>query len=653
MSEQRTQTSQSNTSTTVRRQNATQQRAPEQAPLEHLGHIQRLQRALGNAAVAEMAAAGRLPIQRSMEVGAANDPLEDEADRVAEQVMTMPAPGGVSGEDDEGVMMSRSPVKISRMGGAQDDDEMQLKRLQRKCAACEEESMQMMRVQREAVGEEEDVMMSRVQREIGGEDEDVMMSRCVSCGGAIQRDGGDGSGPVSSSVESSINSVRARGGSPLPESERAFFEPRMGYDFSGVRVHTGPEAQQISRSLNARAFTVGKDVFFGSNEYSPGSSDGRRLMAHELTHTVQQGASGVGRKIRRKPSTAIFNESRSGGAPEGLSMYRDQMLGIMGRATDLYQLALNGATRWRAHWLLHTTAYHIAYENFKDGIQAYYEEQKINDAFYAAILQVVSAGVWGFVGSTAAVAAREILMKTAPAAKLFNSVLSDIVVPTGAAILSETSSQLIDHFSHKKNEPEAMKVEQAIGALPSVYQNLIEVYQIEKPLLEILDAVTLVHRFASHQHQTALRISGQRNLTKPWKQLLKATNNFEQVNKLDSDLGKLEKAIIADSKLLKTPPVINLMALAVSLERDLWVRNWMLNPDVKYQYRTVTQGQSGYFSETRIREYRKPGWAVEKRWEKIGLTNDADVEFGYFTTDGELSKMYQWAASAYKPRRFG
>lgn len=281
-----------------------------------------MQRALGNAGVAQLAAAGGLPIQRAMEVGAANDPLEDEADRVAEQVMTMPAPGGVSGDDDEGVMMSRSPVKISRMEGAQDDDEMQLKRLQRKCAACEEESMQMMRVQRETAGDEEDVMMSRVQRESDegeedvmmsrvqreatGDEEDVMMSRCVSCGAAIQRDGGDGSGPVSSSVESSINSVRARGGAPLPESERAFFEPRFGYDFGGVRVHTGPEAQQISRSLNARAFTVGRDVFFGANEYAPGSSGGRRLMAHELTHTVQQGGSGV----RKKPVVSISTEGQ-------------------------------------------------------------------------------------------------------------------------------------------------------------------------------------------------------------------------------------------------------------------------------------------------------------------------------------------------------
>jgi hypothetical protein len=83
------------------------------------------------------------------------------------------------------------------------------------------------------------------------------------------------------------------GGSPLPDTERNFFESRMGADFSGVRIHTNANAVQTSRELNARAFTVGNNVAFNAGEYQPGTSAGRRLMAHELTHVVQQNGAAV------------------------------------------------------------------------------------------------------------------------------------------------------------------------------------------------------------------------------------------------------------------------------------------------------------------------------------------------------------------------
>jgi hypothetical protein len=81
------------------------------------------------------------------------------------------------------------------------------------------------------------------------------------------------------------------GGSPLPETDQNFFESRMGADLSSVRVHTDSSAAQTSRDLNARAFTVGSNIAFNSGEYQPGTTAGRHLLAHELTHTVQQGAS--------------------------------------------------------------------------------------------------------------------------------------------------------------------------------------------------------------------------------------------------------------------------------------------------------------------------------------------------------------------------
>ena len=92
---------------------------------------------------------------------------------------------------------------------------------------------------------------------------------------------------VVSDVETSINSIRG-GGQPLPGSTRAFFETRFGQDFSQVRLHTDARAADAARAVNARAFTTGQDVVFGAGQYAPGTEHGRRLMAHELTHVIQQ-----------------------------------------------------------------------------------------------------------------------------------------------------------------------------------------------------------------------------------------------------------------------------------------------------------------------------------------------------------------------------
>jgi hypothetical protein len=85
--------------------------------------------------------------------------------------------------------------------------------------------------------------------------------------------------------------VNVSGGSPLPAGVRNFMEPRFGADFGNVRVHTGESAAQQSADLSARAFTVGQHVFFGRSQYQPESTSGKELIAHELTHTIQQGAS--------------------------------------------------------------------------------------------------------------------------------------------------------------------------------------------------------------------------------------------------------------------------------------------------------------------------------------------------------------------------
>lgn len=95
---------------------------------------------------------------------------------------------------------------------------------------------------------------------------------------------------VTPDLESRINTLKG-GGQPLPESVRAFFEPRFGYDFSRVRIHAGDRAADVARVVNARAFTLGWDIMFGTGQFATGTNTGQRLLAHELTHVVQQKAS--------------------------------------------------------------------------------------------------------------------------------------------------------------------------------------------------------------------------------------------------------------------------------------------------------------------------------------------------------------------------
>jgi Domain of unknown function (DUF4157) len=89
-----------------------------------------------------------------------------------------------------------------------------------------------------------------------------------------------------------VREVLGSPGRPLDAQTRAFMEPRFGHDFGQVRVHTDERAAESARAVGALAYTLGRDVVFGAGRYSPGSEEGRRLVAHELAHVVQQGSQG-------------------------------------------------------------------------------------------------------------------------------------------------------------------------------------------------------------------------------------------------------------------------------------------------------------------------------------------------------------------------
>jgi hypothetical protein len=185
-------------------------------------------------------AAQRLPTQRKLSVGAVDDPLEHEADAMADKVMRIPDTSFI----------------------------------QRKCSHCEQEE-----AQRKPLAS------------------------------FIQKKESATSNTTSDATHTQIQATRG-GGSAMPANTKTFMESRFGADFSGVRIHSGGYASQLSNELNAQAFTVGNDIYFNSGKFSPDSSEGKHLLAHELTHTVQQGDGSVMQRkwIQRKVNAIRFLE---------------------------------------------------------------------------------------------------------------------------------------------------------------------------------------------------------------------------------------------------------------------------------------------------------------------------------------------------------
>ncbi|UCH43011.1 MAG: DUF4157 domain-containing protein, partial [Dehalococcoidales bacterium] len=107
---------------------------------------------------------------------------------------------------------------------------------------------------------------------------------------AVQTKAGERSAfEVSGNLEQRIEAARGNG-QPLQESTRGSLESQLGHDFNNVRIHNDAEADKLSRQLGAEAFTTGRDVFFKEGTYDPDSDHGQGLIAHELTHVVQQSA---------------------------------------------------------------------------------------------------------------------------------------------------------------------------------------------------------------------------------------------------------------------------------------------------------------------------------------------------------------------------
>ncbi len=214
--------------------------------------------------------AKRMAVQPKLKIGVPNDKYEREADAMADKVVSMPAPRSLA----SGV--------------------------QRKCADCPQEEAQTKLLANlitplvQRISEPEEVLQEKPTQRQANPEEELQQKSIQRLGPdeeelqekLIQRKE-DGEAEAESSLESRLNSNRG-GGSPLPEDTRGFMESRFGTDFGTVKVHTNAQAVQMNKELNSQAFAHGSDVYFNQGNYNPSSTSGKHLLAHELTHTVQQ-----------------------------------------------------------------------------------------------------------------------------------------------------------------------------------------------------------------------------------------------------------------------------------------------------------------------------------------------------------------------------
>jgi hypothetical protein len=247
-----------------------------------------LQRSVGNRATTHLL---RPLLQAKLKLGPAGDRYEQEADQVAQQVVRQ---------------MQSAPTPIHEEAG---QAEIQMKPLASRISTLQRSPSSQKPSQKRTFFRKP---APTIQRREGEDEEELAQMKPLH-----SAEGGE----VETSVEQQIRQSQG-GGRSLDAGVRRSMEGAFGADFSGVRVHTDSKADTLNRSLNARAFTTGKDLFFRRGEYNPGNSGGKQLLAHELTHVVQQSGSTPGTaqaQIQRKSDKLKAKSHYTGNAKGGFN----------------------------------------------------------------------------------------------------------------------------------------------------------------------------------------------------------------------------------------------------------------------------------------------------------------------------------------------
>lgn len=235
-------------------------------------------------------------VQMKMTVNKPGDKFEQEADKMADKVMRMPAPAAPPKEEKlqrktDDKLQKKTEEKLQR--SAMPPEKIQKKEVEKiQKAPATEEKIQKKEVEKiqKAPATEEKIQKApateeKIQKAPVAEEK---IQKAPAAEEKLQRKSSSGTPAVNSNTQSAIQNKTA-GGQPLSSDVRSYMEPRFGADFSNVRVHSDAESAGLSNQLSARAFTYQNHVFFSRDQYQPGTSEGKQLLAHELTHTIQQG----------------------------------------------------------------------------------------------------------------------------------------------------------------------------------------------------------------------------------------------------------------------------------------------------------------------------------------------------------------------------
>ncbi|WP_341834759.1 DUF4157 domain-containing protein [Chitinophaga pollutisoli] len=322
-------------------------------PAPHKGNVHpsshQLQLAAASGSHEERPFFGGTPVQAKLEVSPPDDPHEKEADAVADVVMRSPDasvppdPPASAGDFVQREFMPAPSMPLQRACASCEAEDLVQRSpyagggtfVQRKCAHCEAEE-EKTPVQRKCENREKEELVQR--SPFGGNvSGDVVQRSCEECkiedaskeesedetdadaldselqpdeseGGTVSpKAATGGAAPAGARFESALHASKG-GGQPLPADVRSGMEGRFAQDFGHVRIHQGQQASLMAASINAQAFTHGSDIYFNQNKFDGRSDPGKRLLAHELTHVVQQtGSAPIQPSIQRAEEVKIGN----------------------------------------------------------------------------------------------------------------------------------------------------------------------------------------------------------------------------------------------------------------------------------------------------------------------------------------------------------
>lgn len=302
-------------------------------------------------------------LRRKMAVSQPHDKEEKEADQVAREVSRAPRKEEPGPKEDK-KMISSKPVpsaqrllrRINRAVASQEEETPVQTRLHRSVETEDQEKEQqkapLQKQVRRKTKEEEKPTARRLFRKsepAKPEEEKTLQNRVLRTAGAEQEEqsgsaaaGKSAETSAAPTVEERIENTRGCG-APLPETVLREMEKQLGQNLSGVTIHNDQEAAELCKELSARAFTVGNDIYFAPGEYAPDTETGRELLAHELTHVVQQsGGIQQKRKVARIPSPATGSSTPAATDPPPDPNHYDGPEGVFEKGAASHNLRLKG-----------------------------------------------------------------------------------------------------------------------------------------------------------------------------------------------------------------------------------------------------------------------------------------------------------------------